>query len=187
MTLTRSAGLRMSTAALIVLAHAGAQAALVVAAPRLPLDAAAIALAIVSGLTMLAAAGALWVLVLRAMSRPALVTLAIAGLAAAAFAVAAPVVIPLVVAVASPLIAATTPTAAWSVARRHPGRTAIWLIVTAVAVVLGTVVAMLLGLLEPGALGVAVAWIVIGGGAAVLIVIWARWARTVSAPDPTQP
>lgn len=187
MTVVRSPGLRALTAAAVVLVHAGAQAALIGVAPRLPLDAAAIALAVVSGLAMLAAAAILWTLALRGMSGHALTTLTIAALGVAACAVAAPVLIPIAVAVASPFVAAATPSAAWAAARQWPWRTAIRLIATAVAVASGSVVAMLLGLLAPGPLGAAVAWTVIGAGAAVIIGVWARWAHPVPSPDRAQP
>mgnify|MGYP001061278252 CR=1 FL=1 len=187
MNVLRSRVPRTMAGAVVILLHAAAQAALVVTAPRLPLDAGAITLAVVSGLVMLAAAAALWTLALRAVSAPALLTLAVAGLAVAAGAVAAPIVVPFVVALASPLIAAASPFAAWTVARRHPWRTVGSLIVTGVAVVLATIVAMLFGLLAPGALGVAAAWAVIGGGAGVFMGIWARWARAAASAAPVQP
>ncbi|KIC57269.1 hypothetical protein [Microbacterium hominis] len=138
--------------------NAGAQAAFVAVAPRLPLDAGAIALAVASGLVMLVATAALWTLALRAVSARAVL-----------------------------LLAAGSPPAAATAMRRHPWRTAAGLVVTAVAVILATIVAMLLGLLVTGALGAAAACVLIGVGAIALIGAWARWARTGTSVGAAQP
>lgn len=187
MNLLRSPTSRAVTAGLVVLVQAGAQAAFVAVAPRLPLDAGSIAPSVASALVMLLAAAVLWTLALRGVSRRALLTLLIAGFVVAASAVAAPVAIPIVVALASPFIAAGSPTAVARVTRRHPWRTLGGLVLTAVAVVLATIVAMLLGLLAPGPLGAAMAWALIGVGAVGLIAVWARWAGAATAARPVQP
>lgn len=187
MSMLRSRARRGVLAALVVTLHAGLQAAFVAVAPRLPLDAGAIALAAASALVMLVAAAALWTLALRAVARGTLLTLFIVGLVVGASAVVAPVALPVVVALASPLIAVGSPSTAAAIARRHPWRTLAWLIVTAVAVVLATIVAMLLGLLSPGAPGAALAWVLIGVGAVGLIGAWVRWAGARTSPRPAQP
>jgi len=168
-----SAAARIAASAVIVLLHAAVQAALLAAAPRAPLDAGAIVLAFVSGLAMLLAAGALWSLALQGRSRRSLMTLAVAAVLIAACVVVAPVAIPFIVAVMSPVIAAGTPGAAWTSVRRRPWRTIGGLVITALAAALAIVVAILLGLLFPGWPGAAVAWVVIGAGAAALM--WGRW------------
>jgi len=170
-----SASARIAASTVIVLLHAAVQAALLAAAPRAPLDAGAIVLAFASGLAMLLAAGALWSLALQGRSRRSLMTLAVAAVLIAACVVVAPVAIPFVIAVMSPVIAAGTPGAAWTSARRRPWRTVGGLVITALAVALAIVVAMLLGLLFPGWSGAAAAWVVIGAGATALTLMWAKW------------
>ncbi|AUG29814.1 MULTISPECIES: hypothetical protein [Microbacterium] len=185
---------RVALAGVVVVANAAAQAALVAVAPRQPLDAAAIALAVVSGVVLGAAAAALWVIAQGRFRARTVGRTAVAAVAVALFAVAAPVAIPVVVAIACPVIAADRPVVAGTGLRRHPWRTALHLVLTALAVVLASVVAMLLGLLAPGAIGSAAAWLIIGAGAAVITGSWQRWARraesehgTRTAPASAQP
>jgi len=182
MTSRGSAIAPIASSAVVVVGHAVAQAAIVAVTPRVALDAGAISLAVVSGLAMLLAAGALWSLALRARSARLFATITVAAVLMMASAVAAPVATAVVAAVTSPVIAAGTLVAAWAGARRHPWRTGLGVVITAAAVVLAVIAATLLGLLAPGAPGAAAAWLIIGAGAAVLIRMWARWARLVAEP-----
>lgn len=126
MSMLRSRARRGVLAALVVTSHGGLQAAFVAVAPRLPLDAGAIAPAAASALVMLVAAAALWTLALRAVARGTLLTLFIVGLVVGASAVVAPVALPVVVALASPLIAVGSPSTAAAIA---PGAALAWVLI----------------------------------------------------------
>ncbi len=163
--------------ALIVVANAAVQAILVAAAPLLPLDAVAIALAAASGLSLMLAAGGLWMLARRGNSLRGSVWVAASALAAAGAMVVAPVAVAAVIALTCPIIAAAGPVGAWGAVRRRPWSTVGLLVVTIVGVALAAVVAMLCGLFVTGAIGSGASWLVIGAGAAAITGLWARWQR----------
>jgi hypothetical protein len=82
-----------------------------------------------------------------------------------------------------------SPSTAAAIARRHPWRTVIGLVVTAVAVALATIVAMLLDLLAPAALEVAAAGALIGvgvGSAVEQLEVAARPSRVRSHSSSTR-
>ncbi|WP_336632995.1 MULTISPECIES: hypothetical protein [unclassified Microbacterium] len=178
---------RAALSAATIVGNAAVQAAAIALAPRLPLDALALVLAALSGAAILGSTVILWGLALRRAVRRTLMVVAPAALATVIVAVAAPYLLPLVIALVSPVIAGDGLGRAWSLARRRPWSTIAALLLTVVAVLLATVVAMLLGLLLPGPLGAAAAWLVTGAGAVALIGVWARLAHAIADPARDRP
>ncbi|MBN9177167.1 MAG: hypothetical protein J0I43_07355 [Microbacterium sp.] len=164
------------TVVAVVAANAAVQALFVALAPRSALDAGAIGLAILSGIALVATSVTLWSLVRGGHSPRRTALIAASAVVVAALAVIAPVLLPLGIAVACPVIATGGIRAAARTARAHPWRLLGLVVLTALAVVLGTVLAMLLGLLVTGAPAAALTWVCVGLGAAALTAAWARLA-----------
>lgn len=167
--------LRTAATVAVVVVNAVAQGLLVVAAPQ-PRDPAGVVLAILSVAVLATGSALLWMLAQRRASRTTAVLVAAATIVVVACALAAPFLIPVVVALICPLIGAGGPAGAWRRIRRHPWRSCGMLVATAAAVLLAVVLATAFGLLLPGAVGAALAWALIGAGAAALTHVWTRWA-----------
>ncbi|CAN5257300.1 hypothetical protein BH11ACT4_BH11ACT4_25290 [soil metagenome] len=149
-----------------VVVNAAVQAAIVAIAPRDPFSAVGVLLALLSlvvlvGASIVIARGAvLWTLV-----GALLVVLSELML---------PYATPVAVALAAAVTVAGSPRAALARARRHPVRTILLLLLTAVVVLLGWVAALLFGLLFGGVPGSAATWLLAGALAALVSALWAR-------------
>ncbi len=186
---TRGAGAVSVAAAIIV--NALVQAVLVVVAPALPLTVGGIALAVSSGAVILVAAVAMWwvalsrarvaathVPVLRLGRLVALI--AVTGTVVVIGAVVFPPVVPALVALGCPVVAAGG-APVWALLRRHPARSILLLLATVLAVLLVWVGALLVGLFITGAVASLLTWLVAGLLGAPLIRSWARLAASPPA------
>jgi hypothetical protein len=151
-----------------VVVNAAAQAAIVGIAPRDPFSAGAILLAALSLLALVVAAAII--------AGRTVAWTVIGAILVVAAAVVLPYAVPVVVAVAAAVAVSGSPGAALAVARRHPIRTALLLLVTVLFVLLGWVSALLFGLLFGGVPGSAATWLVAGALAVVVVALWARSA-----------
>ncbi len=181
--------------ALVVVAHAALQAALVAVSPPLALSSAGVLLAAASALALLAATITLWLLASRAAAplsgaasragsgggaptiRRTVGWVVVAGVVCAVVGVVAPYLLPVVVAVGCPLLATGSPRGVARLASAHPGRFVVLLVVTALAVVGAFLVSMLLGLFVTGWPAAAGTWSAAGVAAAVLVCQWVALAR----------
>lgn len=158
----------------LVVVNAVLQALLVAVAPRDALDTGALALATLSVIALIAASAALWSIIARTHSWRQTALVCASAVLLVAIVVAVPPLLPVGVALSCPVIAARGVRASARAARARPWRLLGLLALTAVAVGLGTVLAMLLGLLVTNVLAAAVTWFCVGLGGAALTIAWLR-------------
>lgn len=171
-----SAALRGTSAMLVVVANAIIQGLLIAVSPREPLTGASIALAVVSGLVLLAASIALWVIPLGRLSKRLVIALVSTALGVALLAVAAPLLVPLGVGL-SCVVAVRALPGGRTLVRRRPWHTVVLLVLTIAGAALGFVVAMVLGLFVTGAPAAGLTWLVVGAGGALVVDRWVASAR----------
>ena len=168
--------------AIIVIAHAAVQAAIVGLAPRDPLSPVALLLAAVSGVAVILA---LW-LIPRFVGRATTSFLwsAAAGIAIGGSSVVLAPLVPLAVVGAAVVLTAGSPVAAARVVREHPVRSVLLALLTIALVVIGWAAALLCGLLLGGVVGSAATWLVAGVLAALVVLAWSRLALRSSRAEP---
>lgn len=172
-------GRRILALAAVVVLNAGVQATLVALAPRDPLSGVGLGTAVASVVALVVVA---W-LVARWTSpaRPSLGWGVVAALAVGLAAIAVPAAVPVVVVIGALVLAAGTPAAAVRVVRGRPGRSVGWAVITIVAVVVGWVAALVLGLLVGDAVGSAVTWLLVG---ALAVLVAGGWGSLVTSARP---
>lgn len=178
--------MRAGSAAVVVVVNAVIQAVLIAVAPREPLTGASVALAVVSGVALLAASLGLWAIAAGGRAGRLLIPLAATAVFVALLAVAAPYLVPLGLGLSCLVVVRALP-AGRGLVRRRPWRALALLLITIVGAALAFVLAMVLGLFVSGAPAAGLTWLVVGAGAAVVIDRWVALARHRAAAELAQP